>query len=241
MMREYLTKGAMDGFLGIGMEVDDNSNAPAGGEGVGVYPIPRELLLTLPIAEVGPDTKIIHVNQPTQAKEGEETNVEPRNTPAPANDPPRPVTTPQPGPSGVAPIRHGQVAMEVEEALAPINLDPTPLPIQKKDNGVMRRQENNAQQPKKGFLTKNRKNKAQNEVEVQEVDVTLKERMTLLEEIKDLMKTSYGVRRNEVHVWATYIGLKAERIPAGKSRDKLLIRIEQMLNDEMYGEDTLEE
>lgn len=241
MMREYLTQGAIDGFLGLDMEVDDNSNTGANGEGVGVYPIPRELLVNMPIADVGPNTKIIHVGPPTQNKNGQETNVEPEIIQGPANDPPAPFATPQPGTSGVDPVHHAQVEMEVEENIAPINLAPTPVTTQKKDGTGMRLKENNQQQPKKGFLTKNRKTKVQNDVETQEEDGTLKERMTLLAEIKDLMKNSYGLRRNEVSVWATYIGLKAERLPAGKSRDKLLVRIEQMINDELYENDNFEE
>lgn len=58
MIRQFLAPRAVDGFLDLG--TDDISNAGEVVEDVGVFPIPRELLVTLPIAEVGPNTKIIH-------------------------------------------------------------------------------------------------------------------------------------------------------------------------------------
>lgn len=65
--------------------------------------------------------------------------------------------------------------------------------------------------------------------------------MTLLGEITQLMKNLYGAKRNEMHVWGTYIGLKADRIPVGRSRDKLMVKVEQLMNEALYEGEPLEE
>lgn len=44
-----------------------------------------------------------------------------------------------------------------------------------------------------------------------------------------------------MHVWGTYIGLKAERVQAGKTRDELLVKVEQLMNKALYEGEASEE
>lgn len=60
--------------------------------------------------------------------------------------------------------------------------------------------------------------------------------MTLLEEITQLMKTSYRSRRNEVEVWGQYMGLNAGRLPVGRWRDRVLMQVEELMNEALYDE-----
>lgn len=245
MMRQYLAPGAVDGFLGMDMgtdETNNNNNGEDEGQDAVVFPIPRELLVTLPIAEVGPNTKIIHINQPGQgtAAEGhmEVNNTEnPARIPAKRQRPP----TPRPGTSGVATTNIAEEVMEVQENDTPLTQVPHGDDVQRTQHDVGGPPRNIQAKPKKGYNTKNKNTKTQNPAEAQDVDPTLKDRMTLLGEITELMKNTYGARRNEMHVWGTYIGLKAERVPAGRGRDKLLVDVEKLMNEAIYGKETVEE
>lgn len=220
MLQQYLTPGGVDGFLGVGMETDANNNAEEVVQDAGFFPIPNELLLTLPIAEVGPNTKIIRINRPTGNKDAPE---------------------PMPGPSGVVATQVEEDVMEEHDSVPAITEPPQREQVQINQQDDGRVVENN-QVPKKGYNTKNRKKKTQSTVaEKQPEDPTLKDRMTLLGEITELMKTSYGARRNEMHVWGTYIGLKADRLPAGKARDKVLVKVEELMNEALYEGETVEE
>lgn len=246
VMRQYLTPGAVDGFLGINMEIDEtnDNNAQEGVQVDGVFPIPRELLVTMPIAEVRPDTKIIHINQPGQVQPAQ-ANMDHNNTHNPTHIPTqaqRPTTpAPIPGTSGLTTTNNANNEEEVMDVQAQ-DTHPTQSTQVRRTQHDEDGASNNIQvQPKKGYNTKNRKTKQQNPVETQEVDPTVKERMTLLGEITELMKNTYGARRNEMHVWGTYIGLKAERVPAGRNRDKLLVKVENLMNEAIYGEETVEE
>lgn len=236
MMRHILTQGSVDGFMGI--ETDDITNGGEIVEDVGQFAIPRELLVTLPIAEVGPDTKIIHIQQPGEGETFEapmEENSTQDPIPTPAQDQRPTANQPMPGTSGVAQIHLGN-AMEVEGTANPVSQRrPTQTLQRNQDDGAMAPKSTQAQ-PKKGFNTKNRKKKTQPQppVEAEDTDPTLKERMTLLGEITELMKNSYAAKRNEMHVWGSYMGLKADRIPVGRSRDKVLVKVEELINEAIY-------
>lgn len=91
-------------------------------------------------------------------------------------------------------------------------------------------------QPKKGVNVKNRNAKNPVEAEGAQQDPTLNERMSILGEITKLMKASYGTRQNEVEVWGQYIGLKAGRLREGRRRDRVLMQMEEMLNEALYDE-----
>lgn len=244
MMRQLLTPGAMDGFLGMDMDMDtsNTSNAPVpdGGQEVAVFPIPKELLVTLPIVEVGPNTKIIHINNPGQ----EETihgNMNPNNTPHPAQAQPNPIAEPVASTSGVAPMEVQGYSMEVADSVPPVTQHPKQVAPQNKQQQGGRAPVINQSVPKKGLNTKNRKGKQNPQVQPQDEDPTLRERMALLEQISQVIKNSHGARQNEMHAWGIYVGLKAERIPAGQNRDKLLVRIEQQMNAAIHGGDAPEE
>lgn len=59
-MNTYMGPAAIDGYMGFGNEMADVQTEP--NEHIGVFDIPRELLLKLPIAEVTSDTRIIALN-----------------------------------------------------------------------------------------------------------------------------------------------------------------------------------
>lgn len=233
VLSNFLAPGAVDAFLGVGMETEEMSNADEAGESVRTFDIPHELLQTYPIAEVGPNTKIIAINAPvhTITKAMAEKEV---TTPAPAQAGPSGIG--QAGPSGIGNVNRQEEPMDV--------VNPSIQTAKQPQNAQQEEGGNNPQTqgaPKKGYVTKNRKGKPEKQLETHHDDDTLKERISVLGEITNLMKNAYGARKNELHVWGNYIGLKAERVPEGKGRDKLLVKVEKLMNDAIYGENTVEE
>lgn len=109
VLQRYLTPGAVDGFLGPGD--DDNSASGFGGEDMGLFNIPQELLVTMPIAEVTPGTKIIHLGQHTQEKS--DVNVPPEQIAKPPVSIP---TYPQAGPFNVVNNNTQEEPMDTENA-----------------------------------------------------------------------------------------------------------------------------
>lgn len=240
LLQQYLTPGALDGFVRLGNE--ENSNSAVGGEDVGVFNIPNELLVDMPIVDVPPGTKIIHL--------GHDTQVEPRTTTAIGQVATATVTIPAPvvaGPSGLMNNDMEHEPMDTENAATgntPI-IAATPstvLPNTTTQPGDEATEMTNRPRvlvrPKKGTVTKNRQTKTRVEPHgVNEPDETLKERMNILAEITQLIKSSYGCRRNEIEVWGQYMGLKAGRLPVGTRRDRVLMQMEELLNEALYDAD----
>lgn len=230
----------------MGMDDDENSNSILGGEEIGRFPIPSELLVNMPIADLTATTKIIHLGKPTEV-------ITPANTlqlqESMAPICPPPTASPQAGPSVIGAHEVNPEHMDLEGAAtgatnaaamtpeAPATVPSTIGQQPEKDahdDPIVKRPQI---QPKKGKNTKNNKSKPQVEDQPEEHDVTLKERMSVLGEITKLLKATYGSRRNEVEVWGQFIGLKASRLPEGRRRDRVLVRVEEILNDALYEED----
>lgn len=68
VLQQYLTPGTVDDFLGVGMEMGENSCDTAVEEDAGLFAIPQELLVNMPIVDVPPNTKIIHLGHSAQSK-----------------------------------------------------------------------------------------------------------------------------------------------------------------------------
>lgn len=101
------------------------------GEETGRYPIPQELLVTMPIAHVDANTKIIPIVRPTQAKQiesaqGNKEGLVQRPKPPPA----------QAGPSGEVVKEVQETPMEVEDGCTTVPVVPAPLmaPAQRDKN-----------------------------------------------------------------------------------------------------------
>lgn len=241
-MQKYLTPGSVDDFLGIGMDVDDNSNSAVGGEEDGLFNIPRELLVKMPIADVTATTKIIHLGEPLRTTTQGHPSQSQEATPPFA----RPAT-PQPGTSGVPTGEPQPELMDVEGAATPGTTVAATIPTTAPQGAVRNRPQGTQKtrvqpQVKKGVQTKNRKTSPDAEPqgdERDELDGTFQNRMALLGKITNLLKDSYGSRRSEVEVWGQYIGLKASRIRVGRRRDRAFMNVEDVLNEAIY-EDTLD-
>lgn len=242
VLQQYLTPGALDGFLGVGMDADGNFSAAEGGENMGRFTIPDELLVKMPIAEVTPTTKIIHIGKATQpipivtATQSEQ---------AIAPIPPPPNT--QAGPSHVIATEPQHEPMDMDVATGTAIADAvTPKTIvagpstEGNQAEIIQPQASKIKktrvQVKKGVNTKNPKTKPQVEAQPEVEDDTLKDRMSILGEITRLMKASYGSRRNEVEVWGQYIGIKASRLSEGRRRDRVFMGVEELINEAIYEE-----
>lgn len=245
LLQEHLTPGALDAFLNGGLDPDENSMGIDGGEEGGLFTIPKVLLVDMPIAEITPNTKIVHLGKPDGPA-----NIQ--SVPQPMEDvyaPPPP--EPRAGTSGVTlgPF-HEAMEVEVEVQATPTpnlaaSLNPvTPATVPGTTKNVQARipQEGKTMarstaQPKKGTNIKNKKGNTKSPTQADPTDDTVKERMSILKKITELMQASYGSRRNEMEVWGHYVGLKAGRLPVGRKRDKVLVRVEELLNEATYGDD----
>lgn len=239
VLQDHLTPGALDAFLAGGMDGGmDPNEAPlaiGGGEEAGMFDIPNVLLVDMPIAEITPNTKILHLGKSNMAKTTEGTH-QPNSDTAPTAP-----TSSQAGPSGLQ-SRAVEEAMDVEHSTTPATTVAavTPATSAKIPGQAKQQQVQDAQagrsitRPKKGTNTKNNKVNPQPAAQAEPQDETLNERMSLLQKITELMKASYGSRRNEMEVWGHYVGLKASRIPEGRKRDKMLVRVEELLNEATY-------
>lgn len=247
ILQKYLTPGAVDDFLGMGMDVNENSNSAVGGEDVGMFNIPNELLVNMPIAAVPAGTKIIHLGAATNTQ----TIVQPSQSQEPTSAVPT-TSNAQQEDTGVATGDFQHEAMEIgmaatagtsADAATPITHATIPATVPEEtvfDPPEVVKRNRAPAQVKKGVKTKNRGNQAQKEPEGEERDATLTDRMALLSEITRIMKDSYGSRRSEVEVWGQFIGLKAGRIREGRRRDRAFMHVEDVLNDAIY-EDTLDQ
>lgn len=239
VLQHYLTPGGVDGFLGVGMEPVEDTMSMEGGEKAGYFNIPKELLVDMPIADVTANTRIIHLGFPGMANR---TVLTPQ--PRENIEPPHP-KSPRPGTSGVTTI-HEQEAMDVEAAatavtavpaVTPVNPANVPQVVEQQHAKIPHEGRAKARPqgpPKKGLNTKNRNVNAEPAPQGEAQDGTLKERMSLLEKITDIMKSSYGSRRDEMEVWGHYIGLKARKIPEGRRRDRVLMNVEEMITEATY-------
>lgn len=240
-MNACMGPAAVDGFLGFGNEIADVADEQE--EQIGVFNIPHELLLKLPIAEVASDTRIIALNPPVQNELGQ---VFPINTAGPAPRPssacdgieanvrPNNPQAPKPGTSGVN--VNAQEAMETDQLPENRNdadTEHTPdesQPIPRRPPGV----------PKKGLNTKNRQKDILPVRPVppptQDKEPTLQDRMEILHEIAGLVKNSKGrADMTEMQVWGQYMGLKACRLPEGRTRDEVLVEVEKVMNKGIHG------
>lgn len=210
-----------------------------GGEDAGLYNIPKIMLVDMPIAEITPDTRIVHLGR---AENTNNMQIPPQTT---KDIPPPPPPSPQAGTSGV---QFGDIheAMEVEVAINPTPniaaitpVTPANMPEASATRKVTKTQEGTRTTgpPKKGTNTKNKNVNKQPPPQPETGDVN--ERMSLLKKITELMQQSYGARRNEMEVWGHYIGLKAGKIPVGRKRDKVLVRVEELLNEAAFDEENV--
>lgn len=218
-MEKYLAPGAIDGFLGAvdAMEEDDNNTENQ----QGMFDVPHELLVTMPIAQVTPGTVIIPVNNKNKQKKVQANPLYPT--------PPEPT----PGPSNVQGNCSGQgqpieyEAMEVE----PVVGGPEPRQANEIGGG----------KPKKGYNVKNKKKTIPPGKEESADDDTLPARMEMLKELLEVMRNRTGPRRSEMELWGNYMGAKAERIPEGRIRDHVLLFVERNMNKAIHGEWNVEE
>lgn len=213
------------------MDPTEDSNDVGDGEDGGVFPIPKILFVDLPIADVTANTKILHLGKPGHTDDLQQEMVIPvqgggmHPLPNDNTDPPPP-PAPQPGTSGAT------TPVTTVDAVTPINPATIPGLVQKqqgthqKEGRIFTRP---LKQPKKGTNTKNKNVNPQPMAQAEPQDDTLKGRMSLLEKITQLMQ--------EMEVWGHYVGLKAGRIPVGRKRDKVLVRVEELLNDATYDDD----
>lgn len=245
-MNTYMGPAAVDGFLGFGNEMADASNEPT--EHVGVFDIPQELLLKLPIAHVTRDTRIIALNPPTNNEAGP---LAPNNSQAPTPGPsheqdqgdigPTEAQLPKPGTSGLQVDIQMQAMPTVEVAEKENVPIPNPNAVDSQDAparppGV----------PKKGLNTKNKKKEATPVRPVHppppDDDTTLQDRMKVLQEIAEIVKKSHGKGdMTELEFWGNYMGKKVGRIPEGVRRDKVLFDVEKVVNEGLHGSWTQEE
>lgn len=182
MIRQFLAADDGADVVGVDMDVGDDTNTGEVANDARAFPIPRELLVTLPIVEVGANTKIIHINRPDVGKQPH-INTDPDNTQNPTPTPARiqPLTTPEPraGTSGVALTHVAERMMDLQDDLTPANQPPQHQQVPRNQAEERRPVQNNPVQPKKGYNTKNRKTKTQNADDTQDVDPTLQDRMKL--------------------------------------------------------------
>lgn len=242
VMNAYMGPAAVDGFMGFGNEMTDVATEQQ--EQIGIFDIPREFLLKLPIAHVASDTRIIALNTLAQ---NDMAQVGPNTTEAPTPGPsgvreemevdvrPNNPQAQKPGPSGVGLNNHikGMETDEVPENRNVANPDPTQVeqqPNPPRPQGV----------PKKGFNTKN---KRKEDIPVcplrpptQDNDATLQDRMNILQEIAELVRNSKGrADMTELQLWGQYMGMKAGRIPGGQTRDEVLVEVEKVMNKGIHG------
>lgn len=241
-MNGYMGPAAIDGFLGFGNEMAD---VPIEENGkIGVFDIPHELLMKLPIAQVTSDTRIIALNPPVnhdmdQAIHNNNVTPEPGTSGTReevqadviANIPP----APKAGTSGTLDNRQIE-AMETDHA-PPMGTATNPDPNQDESQPIPARQPG---VPKKGFKTKNRNKETNPGRSVHPVnedhEPTLQDRMNVLHEIADLVKNSKGrADMTEMQVWGQYMGIKACRLPEGRIRDEVLVEVERVMNKGIHG------
>lgn len=237
LLQEHLTPGALDAFLGGGLDPNDNIMAGDGGEEPASFDIPNVMLVDMPIAALTPTTKIVHLGKADNTKDV-------MNLSQPTdNIVPPPPPSPSAGTSGVT-VGGIHAAMEVEVAPTPTPtltavtpVTTAAMPETAKNNQVRPPMTRGPGQVKKGTNTKNRNTNTQPLAQADANGDKVQERMSLLKKITDLMEASYGSRRNEMEVWGHYVGLKASRIPVGRKRDKMLVRVEELLNEATYDDD----
>lgn len=242
LLQQHLTPGALDAFLSGGLDPNENDMVIEGVEGAESYEIPKIMLVDMPIAEITPDTRIVHLGGPENINER---NIQPQTTQYVLPPPPPP---PQAGTSGLH-LGDAHEAMEVEAAINPTAsvAAVTPVTAANMPEGtenvrVKKPQEGKSMtgptgQPKKGTNTKNKNANRQPPTQAEREDTIVNERMAMLKKITDLMQQSYGARRNEMEVWGHYVGIKAGRIPVGRKRDKVLLRVEELLSEATYDDD----
>lgn len=141
----YMGPAAIDGFLGVGhemMDVNDNDTVEAAMEGVMACDIPAELLVTLPIMDVPPGTKIIPMNTTTPIPAASSNPMEIPNTSGET----------QPGTSGMQHITIGTLETGPLEGARVIQSVPQATPSSMVKNPSV---------PKKGFNMKNPGKKTQ--------------------------------------------------------------------------------
>lgn len=235
---------AVDGFLGFANDMGDVANEED--ERNGIFQIPHELLMKLPIAQVTSDTRIIALN--TTAN-NEIDGIIPSNPPAslagssgtisvdthvqvtPSNP-----EAPKAGPSGILEKRVIE-AMETDDIRQEENVEnPEPIPIESQPTSSKI-----PGAPKKGFNTKNKKQEVNNRVcpvppPAQENDPALQDRMNILQEIVEVVRSSKGrADMTEMQVWGQYMSFKACRIPEGPIRDDILVEVEKIMNKGIHG------
>lgn len=217
---KYLAPGAIDAFLAAANAIDDevesNMETQTGG-----YEVPKELLVTMPIADVPPGTIIIPLNNQKQRKS--------------EGIPPKPPAPPEPAPgtSGVQPAKPAQHQDVVHEDM---EVETVTVPSESR-----LARETSAAKPKKGTNVKNRKKVTPTGNDETADEDTLPARMEMLKEIAEVIRNRTGPRRSEMELWGNYIGAKAERIPEGLVRDKVLLFVERNMNKAIHGERTDEE
>lgn len=257
-MEKYMGPAAIDGFVGNGNEVvEDTSELD---EQEGRFTIPLELLMQMPIANVTEDTRIIplrkvRANTSTEANVGD--GIEPQagtsGVKAPANanemDTQDTITDP-PVPNNTVPIPEKSVVKSNNPVTNAMKKTPNPTanlpnpkmalaaPNPQKPPGNIVRSGN---VPKKGYNTKNRK-VHQAEIEIPENDNGVQRRMELLGEIADIVRKSAEKRNmTELDVWGHYMGLKVARVQEGRRRDKVLVKVEELVNDAIHDDMDMEE
>lgn len=235
-MEAYLAPGAIDGFVGMQVEVgdDEDRTQEEEDEQLGRFKIPQELLVKMPIMEVTKDTRIIHITKPTPATGIEKTGVN--------------IANPDPGPSRMEDLRtsgvNENVLMVCNTSTSVADASQSEVIVTNTTGAPV--QVNAAKptnEPKKGYNTKNRKRNSPAEIPDPPVqDDSLRARMNILAEIADIVKRS-NTRQSmsELDVWGQYIGMKVARVEGGRPRDEVLVDVERLINQAIHDRPASEE
>lgn len=257
-MERFMGPAAIDGFLGAGNEIGDATSEQD--EQEGRFTIPTELLFQMPIAHVTESTRIIPVTKPVTGTSVVITPCEefeplpgPSGMQAEANAMVVEVqdhVTALPEQNNITPAFNTNLTQadnNLSQTRKNLSNEPPVGPTPKRAAPTSNPENSQGNMvsvptvPKKGYNVKNKK-KVPNEVEMSEKDDNVQRRLQVLGEIADIVKKS-GEKRNmtELDVWGQYIGLKVARVVEGCRRDKVLVKVENLINDAIHGEVDMEE